>query len=219
MTIREHKSEAIESVGMHLGRVVVIMLIYSLIAMAAKWFSIADIPIGELLLTPALEISICSIALTLQQGLKPEVSQLKDGFEMYLKSLWLYLSCNLISAFWGMLFIVPGIIRYYSYSMASFIMAEHPGFSVKDARQLSRELTNEYKLRIFLFDLSFIGWYIVAIVALALLNAGMLILPLVISVILTLGLTPYYMTAKADLYQYIKEEKNMVELSKEYTID
>ncbi len=201
MTIREHKSEAAESIGRHLGIVALIMIVHNIV-----------IDFAFPLIAPAFVIGLSSVALTLQQGIKPEFSQLWKGFEYYGKSFWLYYSCRLLSLLWGLLFIVPGIIKWYSLSMAPFIMAEKPGLSVKEARQLSRELTNEYKLRIFLLDLSFIGWYVVAVGALALLKAGMILLAFVLATILSLWLTPYMMTARADLYQYIKEQKNMAEL-------
>lgn len=198
MRLRDHKWEAADAIGKYLGAVSRIMLVHNILTDFAYPF-----------LAPAFAIGLSMVALTLQRGEKPEFFQLWEGFEQYGKAFWLYYSCRLISLLWGLLFIVPGIIRWYSYSMASFIMAEKPGLSVKEARRLSRELTQEYKLRIFLLDLSFIGWYLLLFAIFALAKIGMLLLAFMLITVLALWLTPYVLTARADLYRYIKAQKGI----------
>lgn len=226
MTIREHKWVARDVICNYLGAVALIMLMYTLIVWLAdvivEWgvrfvglsdvVLLSNLSVSEILLQPIFTIGLCSVALTLQSEKKPIIEQLGEGFKYCGKSFWLYYSCRLISLLWGLLFIVPGIIKWYSYSMAPFIMAERPDLSVRDARRLSRELTEEYKLRIFLLDLSFIGWAVAVLIIALMLKSGMILVGLVLTLMLSLWLIPYMMTARADLYRYIKEQKNITEL-------
>ena len=61
---------------------------------------------------------------------------------------------------WTMLLIVPGIVKYYEYSMIPYLLAENPDLSSADAFRLSREMTSGEKMNLFVLDLSFIGWQI-----------------------------------------------------------
>ncbi len=66
---------------------------------------------------------------------------------------------------WYLLFIIPGIIKYYSYRMVPYILADNPGIGSKAAIDLSNEMTNGHKLDMFILDLSFIGWYLLGALA------------------------------------------------------
>ena len=63
---------------------------------------------------------------------------------------------------WLLLFIVPGIIAAYRYSMAPYIMAENPTMTAMEAIEESKRLMANNKWRLFCLQLSFIGWYILA---------------------------------------------------------
>ncbi len=59
---------------------------------------------------------------------------------------------------WTLLFIIPGIIKSYSYAMTPYILAEHPEMSVNEAITESRRMMDGNKWRLFCLILSFIGW-------------------------------------------------------------
>lgn len=91
---------------------------------------------------------------------------------------------------WSLLFWIPGIIKWYSYSMMVYIMAEYPEIKVSKAMNISKELTRGYKGDLFVTDLSFI--------------------PLFILCGLTLGigglwLMPYYQATYTNIYHALKE--------------
>lgn len=75
---------------------------------------------------------------------------------------------------WLLLFIVPGIIKSYSYSQANFIYKDLS--ATRDTRSMgatsfiteSRDLMNGHKERLFWLDVSFIGWYLVGLLTLGL---------------------------------------------------
>lgn len=59
---------------------------------------------------------------------------------------------------WSMLFVIPGIVKSYSYAMTRYILAEHPEYSPNDAITRSREVMDGNKFRLFCLWFSFIGW-------------------------------------------------------------
>ena len=61
-----------------------------------------------------------------------------------------------------MLFVIPGIIAAYRYSFAMLNLCENPELGVMEALNLSKQQTNGYKMQLFLLQLSFIGWYLLA---------------------------------------------------------
>ena len=77
--------------------------------------------------------------------------RLWDGFCMnFLMGLYTIL--------WSLLFIIPGIIKEFSYAMTPYIMAEHPELTTNEAITRSREIMDGNKWRLFCLMLSFIGW-------------------------------------------------------------
>lgn len=68
--------------------------------------------------------------------------------------------------FWTLLLIIPGIIKSYSYRMVPYILADNPQIGHERAITLSRDMTEGEKFNIFVLDLSFIGWYILGVLAL-----------------------------------------------------
>lgn len=70
----------------------------------------------------------------------------------FLRSFYIFL--------WSLLFIIPGIIKSYEYRFVPYILAEDPTVESNEALFRSREMTQGYKMEIFILDLSFIGWYI-----------------------------------------------------------
>lgn len=59
---------------------------------------------------------------------------------------------------WSLLFVIPGIIKSYSYRLVPYIVSENPQISYKDALAESARLMNGNKWKAFVLDFSFIGW-------------------------------------------------------------
>lgn len=74
-----------------------------------------------------------------------------QGFlQAFLRALYVFL--------WSLLFVIPGIVKAYSYSMTPFIMAENPEMSAKEAMKASQKLMDGHKWELFCLEFSFIGW-------------------------------------------------------------
>ena len=122
---------------------------------------------------------------------KAKIGTLFGGiFKQFFKKWAAGFLMGLYTFLWSLLFLIPGFVKYYAYSMTPYIMAEKPGMSINDAITKSREIMNGHKWQLFLLDLSFIGWMILSA--------------------LTLGLAlvfvwPYYSAARAEFYKQIKK--------------
>ncbi len=103
-------------------------------------------------------------------------------FTMLLKGLQNFL--------WYLLFIIPGIVKSYSYSMVPYILAENPNIGIRRAIELSNDMTDGHKFDMFVLDLSFIGWYLLCLLTLGI---GFLFL------------APYINATKAELYLVLRE--------------
>jgi uncharacterized membrane protein len=66
---------------------------------------------------------------------------------------------------WYLLFIIPGIVKSYSYSMVPYILADNPRIGASNAIRLSNNMTYGHKFDMFVLDLSFIGWYLLGTLA------------------------------------------------------
>lgn len=96
-----------------------------------------------------------------------------------------------LNFWWFLLLIIPGIIKSYSYSMVPYLVAENPNIGASRAVQLSRQMTRGQKFRMFVLDLSFIGWYLLGFIALF---VGVLFV------------TPYVKATKAELYMVLRHK-------------
>lgn len=71
-----------------------------------------------------------------------------------LGALWYCLWVTL----WSFLFVIPGIVKAYSYSMMFYVLAENPKIGAMKAMDISKILTQGHKADLFVMDLSFLGW-------------------------------------------------------------
>ena len=81
-------------------------------------------------------------------------------------TLVLGLLYTIFIALWSLLFVIPGIVKSYAYSMAFYLKTEHDDWDWKKCLDESQRLTSGHKMELFILDLSFIGWYIVGSLAL-----------------------------------------------------
>ena len=100
-------------------------------------------------------------------------------------TLLIGLMSGIFTFLWSLLFVIPGIIKTYAYSMAYFVKADHPEYGWNQCLKTSIALMKGNKWRLFVLDLSFIGWYLVGALCLG---------------IGTLWVTPYHQAARAQFY-------------------
>lgn len=87
---------------------------------------------------------------------------LLDGFGMFFRIIWLDILQTVFITLWSLLFIVPGIIAEYRYRLALYLLLDHPEMSAMDCIRESKRIMSGNKGQLFVLDLSFIGWWILA---------------------------------------------------------
>lgn len=94
-----------------------------------------------------------------------EINSVKDLFSQFDRFgqgfLQLFLR-NLYAFLWGLLFLIPGLIKSFAYAMTPFLMAEDPTLTANEAIKLSQEKMRGHKGELFCLGLSFIGWSLLA---------------------------------------------------------
>lgn len=125
---------------------------------------------------------------------KGGVSSLGQGFDRhYMNGVKIMFLRKLFTALWGLLFVVPGVIKAYEYQMIPYLLAEYPDMPSEDAFAISRYMMDGNKLKSFVLDLSFIPWGLLGAVTLGVSNF--------------FWTNPYIMQTRAALYEAIKDEK------------
>jgi uncharacterized membrane protein len=64
---------------------------------------------------------------------------------------------------WTLLFIIPGIIKSYSYALSSYLIVQDRLLSPINAITKSRKLMDGHKFNLFMLDLGYLGWYVLSI--------------------------------------------------------
>lgn len=93
----------------------------------------------------------------------PPVTDVYRGFDNAGKAFPAYVLMTVITALWTLLFIVPGIIAALRYSLVFYVLADNPKMRPLDALRRSKQLMVGHKWRLFVLQLSFIGWILLCI--------------------------------------------------------
>ena len=155
-------------------------------------------PIAEIFVGIPLSYLFVKEILGFVRGGKIEISSsLVDKFKAdYLKSIKVIGLMSIYVFLWSLLLLIPGIIKGYSYCFAPFISMDNENLTAEECIQQSMKMTKGYKMKLFLLDLSFIGWYILSILTLGI---GLL------------WVIPYHEAARIMIYEDIKAQPQVVE--------
>lgn len=81
----------------------------------------------------------------------------------------------LYTILWSLLFLIPGIIKGYSYYLVPYILSDNPELSYNQAIDESRRLMDGRKMEMFIYDLSFFFWILLSGLTLGI--AGIYVIP------------------------------------------
>lgn len=87
---------------------------------------------------------------------------------------------------------IGAVIFAYAYRMVPYLLHDYPTLSTKEALKTSREMMKGHKWDLFVLDISFIGWYFLAMLTLG---------------IGVLWVLPYQYVALSHFYDDLKAEK------------
>lgn len=170
------------NVGTITGLLAGITTVVILIVLVAKVF------VGNLLKMGGYRFFI------LNQTAQPGIGTLLDGFRSghYVNIVLTMFLRDLFTALWSLLLVVPGIVKHYEYLMVPYIIAENPAMDYKEAFQISKQMMDGEKMKAFIMDLSFLGWYLLSAV-----TCGLLAIFYV---------NPYVQASFAEMYTFNKQK-------------
>lgn len=85
------------------------------------------------------------------------------GFGNYGHKLGGMFLVQVFTILWSLLFLIPGLIKTFSYAMTPFILEERPELSANQAIEESMRMMKGHKFDLFYLYLSFIGWIILSL--------------------------------------------------------
>lgn len=98
-------------------------------------------------------------------------------------------------AMWSLLFIVPGIIKSYSWRMVPYIIADEPQITGTEARERSAQMMYGSRWEAFVLDLSFIGWALLGAFTLGIINI--------------IWTNPYKAATDAELFRFLSGDPSV----------
>ena len=136
-----------------------------------------------------LNVGLCKYFLTARTG-ETDISLLFSGFaKNYMNVVKVNFFKNLFIFLWSLLFIIPGIIKSYEYAAVPYILTVNPDLTDKQALSASKKIMDGHKGELFWLQLTFIGWYLLGIIACC--GLGIFFL------------TPYIRAAEAEFFCYV----------------
>ena len=145
--------------------------------------------IASVIITPAFSLSVVRVYLSLLGGTKPKVGDAFSGFDDFWSAFKVTFLVGLYTFLWSLLFIIPGIVKTYAYSMSMYILAENKGKSARECINESKAMTDGHKMDLFVLNLSFIGWLLLVGITLG---------------IASIWVVPYMNATMANAYQSLK---------------
>lgn len=187
-TCKEYRLEAKEALKNNWALAIAVVVLFALaIGLVSTTF------IGGIVLSGALMVGYAYTMIQFCRRGSFKIEDLVQGFrtDNFTATIGLYVKMVIYIFLWSLLFCIPGIVKSYAYSMAPYIMADHPEITGEQAITASKNLMNGKKGRLFCLHLSFIGWVI-----LSCLTFG----------ILFIWVGPWMEVAQAKFYESIKDE-------------
>ena len=189
MFAKDYRQQAWKKLDKKWGVAILSYLVYSLIYSAVSSFT----GIGGLILGGPLVIGYIAIILTIVRGGDAKIEQIFDNFSgRFVSNMALFVLQYLYTFLWTMLFIIPGIVKSYSYAMAYYIQCDNPEMGANEAITRSREMMDGHKWQLFCLHFSFFGWILLSV-----LTCGLLLIMV----------TPYMNTATAEFYEKLKRDE------------
>ena len=146
----------------------------------------------SIFVTDALTVGTCNYFIKNTDS-KPSFKEIFSGFKVkYGRNIGTLLLVGIKLVLWTLLFIIPGIIKSYEYSIIPYILADDAEISSKDAFKKAKQMMKGNKWRLFKLEFSFIGWFVLCVLTLG---------------IGTLFLIPYISAANAEFYVELKNKQ------------
>lgn len=170
----------------------VVILIVSAISSVCAYIPYVG-TVAAIVISGPLTVGSAYVFLKLARTGEPiNIGDVFEGFKNdFVGNFLLGLMISIFTMLWSLLFVIPGIVKAYSYSMAPYIKVDNPEWDWRQCLNESKEITNGHKMELFVLDLSFIGWILVGYIACCI---GLL------------WVIPYTEAARANAYEALKRQ-------------
>ncbi len=136
------------------------------------------------------------------------------GFKKPFRMFWLQARMTIQIYLWMLLLVIPGIMAAFRYALTWYVKAENPEFGARACLKESGRLMEGRKGTLFAFGLSYLGWFLLALVPLIAgirfsasenLAAGLpflfigLVLLAFVAIYQTVGIAVFYRDAKREV--------------------
>ncbi len=184
------------------------------------WVLMAIYVLIQLLIEPMVTAGQYALAQDALNGGELELRRLFPKALMW-KLVGMSLLRSLLVGLWSLLLVIPGIIAGYRYSMADYLLINHPEMGAVEALRRSKELMRGNKMAAFSLDWSFLGWALLTFIVSAaagrlgfmlemdLIPIGLLALKLLSAAIMS-PLSAYMTTAKTAFFISIERAEAQV---------
>ena len=119
--------------------------------------------VGPILVTGILSVATAGYFIARVRG-NAQATELsfavESGKRNFVNSIIVSLLVSVFVAIGSLLFIIPGILFAYSFSMAYYVMNDRPELSPMEVLRESHRLMKGHRWQLFCLTLSFIGWAI-----------------------------------------------------------
>ena len=127
---------------------------------------------------------------------KKQSTKINVVLDIFKKESWIRVAITMFlkdvfTILW-FLTIIGGFIKMYEYAMIPYILGDNPKMKWKEAFKLSKQMMKGNKWKLFVLDLSFIGWEILSLFTFGLLNI--------------FYVNPYKVATNVELYEVLKKE-------------
>ena len=190
------KEKAREQIKGNIGVLFGISVLAFIVMCLANIIPVVGSLVDIVVITPAFTIAIACIYLNMAQGVKPEIKELFTHFGEFGNAFLVSFLMSLFTILWSLLFIIPGIVKAYSYSQAIYVMADNPGIGPLEAINRSKEMMKGHKMELFILELSFIGWGLLCIITFG---------------IAAIWVGPYVSATMTNFYNAVKPHSGIVE--------
>lgn len=176
MTRKEIKNWAKQKIKGNMWNVLGVILIANLIGgitasiTTENEFVALTVSIGGGILAFFMQVGLIRYMVNFITDKEHNIELLFSKFKDWKQVVVTYLHQLAMIFLWTLLFIIPGIIKGYAYSLVSYIIADNSDINSKDALKLSEEIMKGNKWKLFMIELSFVGWHLLAILTLGILE-------------------------------------------------
>lgn len=180
------KLEAKQALSRNFGTALGVLIVGSVILGIAS--------VVSFLLAGVIAVGYAIVYLEIVRGWKLEFADMFKGFNNFGTNCLAGILIAVYTFLWSLLFVIPGIVKAYSYAMTPYVLADHPEMSASDAISASRVIMDGHKWDLFVLQLSFFWWILLCGVTFG---------------IAYIYVGPYMAAAEAKFYDTIKDEKTV----------